>query len=194
MSPRQKTPTLNDLQKEIDQLKAVVADMRRPVVQEESRLVLPKTVAKGSNRIPVIAAAPEPPPAEEPLARRVEALLRIRSRSYTELVDDLGEPDARVAGVFAGLRRRGKVANVGTDVQPRWLWVIGDSISTPDLRSWVENLVRDRPMTYHQLVEVVGANPNRIKGVLTDLQRRETDPVRNFGSKAKALWYIPPSK
>lgn len=195
------------LEQQVAQLSTREGEDRKAI--EEQRFVLAKTaraktpqvatapqvpakVAKGSSRVPVISAPPPALEVEVPLAGRLEALLRAGARTYQEILDELGDADGRTGKTFAAARRRGDVADVGTPQLPRYVWVIGDNHATPELRDAVEKLVRMRPITFAEIVTAVGANPNRIKGVLTDLQKRDQDPLRNFGTKNRALWFIPP--
>ncbi len=68
-------------------------------------------------------------------------------------------------------------------------YFIGDDTSTAKLSETIERCISDRPRTRAELVELTGANPNRINGVINRLQVGGA-PVKNLGTKAKALWYI----
>lgn len=216
-SKRTKRPTVNDLALEVAKLQARVAELQRKEHEdreliEETRMTLaPKNsrrrgdtlpaspnaarMAKGSARIPTIADSTLPGAvtmvAQVPLASRIEALLRTKVMSYGEIVDELGEDDARVSGAFAAMRRKGQVYMVGTEDRPRWTWVVGDEVETPALHALVERLVRERPLAFAEIAGATGANPNRLKHALTTLQSRP-QPVRNLGSRGRAVWFLPP--
>lgn len=202
MTRKSRRTTLTSLQKRLDELNAEVQRLQALEAQdrvmiEETRMSLPKTarrpaaLAAGSaQRIPVIVPEPE---VEVPLATRIEALLRQRSLSLQELVEELSEDGFRVGRAFAAMRKRGNLANVGTEERPRYVWVPGDGIPTPELHALVERLVREHPMTFAMLAAATGANPNRIKHALTTLQGRKGDPVHNYGSRNRAVWFIRPA-
>jgi len=212
--PRSKRPTLRSLQLELERVQARLAELarRETAIEETVKLTIPKTsrrrgdtapagpvaMAKGSaQRIPVIRpqTADTTFPdhevvTEAPLAARIEAILRRRIATYSELVDDLGEPEQRVHAAFMAMRRRGTVYMVGTEERPAWTWVPGDSVTTEELRTHIERIVTNRPTTFNELMGATGANPNRIKHALTTLQKRE-NPVRNLGTQSRAIWCLP---
>lgn len=190
---RKRTPTIESLQRQLTRLASDLAALATPA--EPAPKPEPQVRAKGSVRVPVIEAAPEPQPeTEEPLAKRLEELLRERPRTLADLEGET--EDERTRKCFLALRRAGKVANVGSDAAPVWTWVIGDEVDTPTLRSTVERYCRLRPFTHSELVHVTGANPNRVKGVITDLKlRRGTnarDALRDFGTLGRGVYFYPP--
>lgn len=203
---RTNRPTLNDLAKKIAALEEQLA--ARGIVVEESRMSLPgkraqrptapavpAKMAKGSTKIPTIDhTMPNHAIVDEdahPLAARIEALLRARVMTYGEMIDELGAEERRVHDAFAAMRRTGKVFNVGDENRPRWTWVVGDRIETRALRELVERLVRERAITFPELMAATRANPNRLKHALTTLQGREHNPLRNLGTRGKAVWFLP---
>jgi hypothetical protein len=72
---------------------------------------------------------------------------------------------------------------------PHW---VGDDGTTDDLAAAVHALLLERPMRFVELLEATGARDNRIKGVITQLQRRgvRVVDVAPEGNR-KALWFIP---
>lgn len=69
---------------------------------------------------------------------------------------------------------------------------VGDETSTRDLMAVVQRMLEQRPWRFIEIVEETGARDNRIKGVITQLQRegvRVVD-VAPEGT-GKALWFIP---
>lgn len=68
-------------------------------------------------------------------------------------------------------------------------YFVGDEGPTPELYAVVETLLRQRPRSFQELLDLTGARPNRIKGVIVQLQRRD-QPLINLGSDRQALWFI----
>ena len=181
-----KKPTLTDLQKQIAALTARLEALA-PTTTEPT----PRVRAQGTTpplTVPDVGEA-------APLALRIENTLRRGPRTFSEIAADLDDvPEGRLHKAFQSMRRSGKVWNIGDDTQPRWVWRIGDDVDTRVLRAYVELLCRIRPMTWAELVDATGASPNRVKGVCTDLRRRTDDPVRDFGTSTRAVYYFPPTK
>lgn len=187
---RKRPSTYDDLTRKLERLAREIDAAR--AAEPEREAPAPRAVAKGSQRVPVI---PTPPPeAELPLRARLEELLRAAPRTFAELALEI--EDERLARAFGALKRERKVANVGTDAAPIWAWVIGDDVDTHTLRAAVERLCRMRPFTHAELVWVTGANPNRVKGVITDLKlcrgTSATEPLRDFGTLARGVYFYPP--
>lgn len=119
----------------------------------------------------------------------VEALLRVSGpMSLPELCEELGAPAGKVNAVLSGLKRAGTVWNAGTEDRPRWRWVVGDAVTFPELVDEVHHLLAQRPMSHADLRAATGANPNRLKGAVTQLQRNGLR-VLNLGEARRALWY-----
>lgn len=185
-TPTKKRPTLSDLQKQIAALTAAIEALTPAPPAPPARVR-----AQGTTPPLTVADVGE----AAPLALRIENVLRRGPRPFSEIVAELDDvPEGRVAKAFQAMRRAGKVWNIGDDTAPRWVWVIGDDVDTRVLRAYVELLCRIRPMTWAELCEATGANPNRVKGVCTDLRRRTDDPVRDFGTTTRAVYYFPPRK
>lgn len=54
----------------------------------------------------------------------------------------------------------------------------------------MEELLRERPMTFKEILLATGeTNPNRIKGAITTFQREGLHVV-NLGTKGRARWFI----
>ncbi len=67
---------------------------------------------------------------------------------------------------------------------------IGDRCSFPELVAEVERLLSERPMTHADLKEATGANPNRLKGAVTQLLRNGVPVVNLSDDPRRALWYV----
>lgn len=181
-----KKPTLTDLAKQIAALQARLESLV-PATEPAAPL---RVRAQGTTPIPFTEVGEA-----APLAARIESCLRRGPKTFSEIAADLDDvPEGRLAKAFQAMRRGGRVWNIGDDTAPRWVWVIGDDVDTRVLRAYVELLCRIRPMTWAELVEATGANPNRVKGVCTDLRRRTDDPVRDFGTSTRAVYFFPPRK
>lgn len=120
----------------------------------------------------------------------VEALLRQSPMSLAELVAELELPAGKVSRALSVLKRAGQVWNIGESDRPRWRWVIGDGCSFPELCSEVHRLLSDRPMTHADLKAATGANPNRLKGAVTQLMRNGLEVVNLSKDPRKAIWYV----
>lgn len=124
------------------------------------------------------------------MVTKVEALLRVAPMSLPELAVELGAAPGRVTKALGALKRKGQVWNVGEQDRPRWRWVIGDECSFPELVQEVQRLITERPMTHSDLKDATGANPNRLKGAITQLARNGVK-VRNVsGDSRRAIWYV----
>lgn len=125
------------------------------------------------------------------LATKVEALLKVAPMSLAELATELEAPAGKVSAALSRLKRKGQVWNAGAEDRPRWRWVIGDDCSFPELVDEVHRLLSDRPMTHAELKAATGANPNRLKGAVTQLVRNGVKVVNSSGDPRKAIWYVP---
>jgi hypothetical protein len=68
--------------------------------------------------------------------------------------------------------------------------VIGDECSFPELCEEVRRLLSERPMTHADLKAATGANPNRLKGAVTQLVRTGHVVVNLSDDPRKALWFV----
>jgi hypothetical protein len=57
----------------------------------------------------------------------------------------------------------------------------------------VRKMLEGEPMRFAQIVESTGLTENKVKVLITKMQRDGVKIV-NLGAKNKALWYIPPPK
>jgi hypothetical protein len=127
------------------------------------------------------------------LITKVEALLKTGAMSLAELSVELGVPTGPVSKALGALRRKGQVWNAGEEDRPRWRWVIGDDCSFPELVDEVRRLLTERPMTHADLKAATAANPNRLKGAVTQLQRNGVTVVNVSDDPRRALWYVRPA-
>jgi len=64
-----------------------------------------------------------------------------------------------------------QVYNLGTEDDPRWIWVIGDETPPEDLSVVVRKMISYRPLTFSQLTVATGARRGRLSGRLVQMQR-----------------------
>ncbi len=124
------------------------------------------------------------------LITKVEALLKVSPMSLAEIASELGASAGRVGSALKVLRGKGQVHNVGEDDRPRWRWVIGDGCSFPELVAEVQRLLSEKPMTHAELKSATGANPNRLKGAVTQLARNGVAVVNVSDDPRRALWFV----
>jgi hypothetical protein len=62
-----------------------------------------------------------------------------------------------------------------------------------EMYSRVRKMLEGDPMRFAQIVEATGLTENKVKVLITKMQR-EGVKIVNLGAKNKALWYIPPPK
>jgi hypothetical protein len=133
-----------------------------------------------------LKSVPMPTPA--PLPERIEQVLRERTASLAELARAVDAPPAEVT---AALRPIGQsVANVGTAIEARYTWIIGDATRNDVLYPLVERLLRERPMTTPELVAATGARFGRCSGAVVHLQTHSR--VFNLGQANKGRWIVIP--
>lgn len=126
------------------------------------------------------------------LASRIEYVLRGPDAPITlvGLAKELRESAGRVGDELKKLARAGRVFNVGSDVDPRWIWIVGDDATTEDLAAAVERMIRDRPMTFGELTAATGARRGRLSGVIVQMQR-DGKKLRNVGGTERSFrWFL----
>ena len=173
-----RTVTEKDLEKHLTQLQQAIANATQ--VADDLRATQQFAVGTGDVDLRGVT-----------LATKVEALLRVAPMSLAELAAELETPTGKVSAALSRLKKAGRVWNVGAEDRPRWRWVIGDDCSFPELVDEVHRLLADRPMTHADLKAATGANPNRLKGAVTQLVRNGVKVVNSSGDPRKAIWYAP---
>lgn len=63
---------------------------------------------------------------------------------------------------------------------------------TDELYSQIEELLRKKPHTFQELIELTGARGNRVSGVIHKLKLRDGIHLMNLGERRFALWFIRP--
>ena len=116
-------------------------------------------------------------------------------RTVTEIstrLSKLAEETKRLTDEAAELKQKLRIARGTRDnvkMARATEYFVGDEGPTPQLYDAVERMLRQRSMTFQELLDETGARANRIKGVLMRIQRDEK-PLVNLGSDRKALWRI----
>lgn len=140
------------------------------------------------------AAALTPPVVAPPLAERLESALRSGIWSLDELAQRVRAPANTIAAHLKRWRVARQIYNVGSEDQPRWIWIVGDP---PDgqpaaLYSMIEQLIAFRPFEFAELAAATGARRGKISGAIVDLQKRfGRGAVLNLGTQARARWFLP---
>lgn len=143
------------------------------------------------------------------LAEKIEAVLRgpfapLDIRAIAAAVD---EPAARVAAHLKKLRAMlcptrslddaadaRQIYNLGSDDDPRWIWVVGDETSPEDLSNVVRKMLGLKPMTFAELTLATGARRGRLSGRLVQFGR-DREHLENVEEPEvrPARWYMPAS-
>jgi hypothetical protein len=172
-----RTVTEKDLEKHLTKLQRAVEEAK----QLQADLRATQQFAVGTVDVDTVKVG---------LITKVEALLKVAPMSLAELAVELGESTGKVSAALKTLKRKGQVWNVGEEDRPRWRWVIGDDCSFPELVAEVQRLLSERPMSHADLKAATGANPNRLKGAVTQLARNGVKVVNVSGDERRALWYV----
>jgi hypothetical protein len=156
-----------------------------------------KRLARGTSDIAAQAAKAVEAAKPQTLEQRImNALLSVDApMTFPVLCKATGSTPGRVSSSMSELRKARRVYNMGTEDHPRWIGVIGDSTSTPELNAWVKRLVSLAPMTFAQLIAATGARRGRVSGAIVQLQR---DPqtrklLQNLGDNRTYVWFLPTS-
>ena len=106
-------------------------------------------------------------------------------------LNKLHEDAKRLADEAAELQQKLRIARGTRDLKPvsKTTYFVGDDGPTPELYAAIERMLRQKSMTFQELLDETGARANRIKGVLMRILRDEK-PLVNLGNERKALWRI----
>lgn len=185
-------PNMNTMAKsksgslDLDTVDASLSAVRRSVAEIESKL----RMARGTRRVPTILT--ETVQTQPTLLSRIATLLRTDPLDTVELTAKLGASAAKVRRTLASLREQKLVFNIGSDVEPKWVHVLGDNGTAAELRAWVLRLIALRPFTHRELVTMTAARENRISGVLADLREDAKTRVINLGDGSRGRWFVLP--
>lgn len=140
---------------------------------------------RGTRELPPIGLTPEP---VELHAKIQSALLR-ESLSTPQLARAVNESTTKAMAAVTDLKRRGKIANIGSEDYPTWSWKIGDDTTTAQLRDLVRRLIQERPMTTRELALATGARFSRVGGVIVEFQRGG-DKLVDMGTGHTRRWFM----
>ncbi len=172
-----------------------------------------KQLARGTREVepPAPPVLTVPLPKTLGLAEKIEAMLRgpFAPLDIRALAAAVEEPVARVLAHLKKLRSMAcptrsredadearQIFNLGTDDDPRWIWVVGDETSPEDLHEMVRKLLSYKPLTFAELFLATGARRGRLSGRLVQFQRDEellVDLNKNKEGR-KALWSLGSAK
>ena len=194
-------PTLTAIEAQLEQLEAQQSQAAEQIAQLRTSLArgtgnVTAEAAEAANRARMEAQHPpsvvgEPQPLASLSVRMLDAMTK-QVMSLDELVLDTGGSAGRVAQILKTLRASRQIYNLGAEDRPRYVRVVGDETDTPTLAAAVEAIIRERPTTLQEIVDATRANRNRISGILAKMTKRAEDPAVNFGSDARAKWFIAP--
>lgn len=175
------TAQLSKMAEDQAKLAATIEDTRKQIVATGTR-----DVTEDAARAIGTPAPPADPRPQSPAAR-LEIALRHGPVTLERLTEAV--PRAKMMPLLRQWQREGRVCNLGTDLQPRLMWVVGDDSQPHELQAAIERLLRDRPMTFQQLIEATGARRARVSGCIVQLQRTGAKIV-NLGTPTRAIWSL----
>lgn len=171
-------------------------DLERAVQEMEERVRLARGTQDLTEKVAAVATPPAKkpekpatPPKPQTLRQRIEAQLRRESMSVSQLARTLVAPQTQVTDVVEGLRKEGKLYNVGSAEYPMWTYRIGDHTPTSEVNRLVRRLIAERPMSLRELVDATGARLSRVSGAIVHLQRTEKQML-NLGVRRAARWFL----
>lgn len=169
---------------QLDRATARVAELEQAAERAARRL------ARGTEP-PVAAPRARRPTAPPDLGAMLEAALRAKVASPEGVAEALGVPLEHVAIALRTLAKAGRAVNVGTRAAPQWTLRLGDEGPTAELNDAVEALLRLRPMSRQELIDVLGARRTRVAGSVVHLQRSGRKIV-HVGDANRGQWFILP--
>lgn len=178
------------------QMESSAAKIEADARVEREQLERALKLARGTGDVQTEAAAAVATiAAPKSLAEKIEAVLRGPDAPLTfgALCKAVGSTAGRCSTCMRELRKANKVYNLGTEDHPRWIWIVGDETSTPDLNAHVARLVTLLPMTFSQLMAATGARRGRVSGAIVQLQRNPETRRRlqNLGDSRVFVWFLP---
>lgn len=140
-----------------------------------------------------------------PLIKRVETALRAKPCTPEQLAKLTGTPLPEVFHLIRRMRNmkcptRNQddadearlIFNIGTEAEPRFIWVIGDETPTQEVRDIVETLITLKAYTFADLYAATGVRRGRLSGVLVDFQRDGRKIKNEGGTDRRYRWSMTP--
>lgn len=207
MTMNTKNQTTTDLEASLLAAYARAQKLEADAKAERLELERAISLARGTGDVTEKAAVAVKITSAEPLASRLETLLR-GPRAPITLVELARAANTPAGEVSKELRRMRNakcptrsiddapdarlVYNHGTDFEPEWSWVIGDQTSTAELSDAVEMMITRRPYTFAELTAATGARRGRLSGVLVKFQRDGRDIANENGTDRQYRWKMRP--
>lgn len=163
----------------------VIEQQLADIAEQQKQLAATLRIARGTREGMTPLVAPEAPT----LTARIETLVRTKPHTIQELSKALREPAGSITTAMKDLRKQ--LSNVGTDMEPRWFYMVGDEAPTGQVNEAIKALIADRPMTFTELGLATNVRPGRVSGALVALQR-EGERIANLGTNARGRWFLVP--
>jgi hypothetical protein len=194
MSKDKHTASNNTLA-DVAAISAELAELRQRQAVLEERVKL----ARGTGDVTALAAAAvaqvtEPvPSAPEALSVRIEKSLRNAILDLKSLAKVVEASTSEVARELEAARLERKVFNVGSAASARWIWRVGDTGPTTELRETMIRLMTYLPITTAEMVAATGARLSRVSGALADIERSGACVVDlRYPNEVSARYFIMP--
>lgn len=211
-SPKTQTPNLTKtLSAIVERAKKIEADAKAERLEAQRAL----RIARGTGDVreqaeaAVAASTIAKIATKLSLADKIEAVLRgpFAPLGIRELAAAVEAPVGRVLNELKRLRTTAcptrskedaaeakQIYNLGTEDDPRWIWVLGDETSPEELSAMVRKMISYRPLTFSQLTLATGARRGRLSGRLVQMQRdgEALDKDINLPNSRTYRWFISP--
>lgn len=153
-------------------------------------------LARGTREIAPPTPAPVEPPAELPLADRLEAALRTAPSSIEELAAALHAPAGRVTAALKPLRgRKPPLWNAGTDVAPKWFLPPAPDATPEAFVAAVQALIRLQPHSTSELQRATGTEKSkRVWHALVKLNDAPGSRMVRWGDPRRPKWFWLPEE
>lgn len=193
-TPQDTRQTLDRLEGELSALRELLAEQERAVLQARQDAFLDAPPRGSSDTRIERVEEPTSLAKEKPsgVGDSILAALRGRQMSLPHLAEAVGAPAGRVQRALSGLRRAGRVANVGSGVDPKWTAIVGDRAPQEEIYAAIEALISARPMTRRELCLATGVREDRVSGALVRFSKKFDGRLMNLGNGRRALWYLAP--
>ena len=123
------------------------------------------------------------------------ATLEAELRGITNFEERAREERIALEGKLKRVRARGtgdhvEAARAATALAA---YFVGDEADGPTCVAAIERVIKDRPRTLMEIVELTGIRRNRVSGFINRLQVSGKNVV-NTGDKYRAVWWLSPKR
>jgi hypothetical protein len=153
-------------------------EARQQMAELEHQLKL----ARGTRRL-------DPDRFPKTLDQLIQEVLQRRLATLDEIAKEVNAPLLKVSEAMEGLKKQGKIHNVGSEDRQMWTWRPGDVVPASELEAYVRRLISWAPMTLIELIAATGARNSRVSGAVVAIQRSGEPPV-DLGSGGRARWFL----